>query len=439
MKPNEALIWTLIVALCVADAAKVRHADEVQGNHSNQSGLEASALTKEEPPVTASTRQTNDTSLKSSAPMLNFLFMAYDRLPHKEVWEKFFQANKSGSDFRVLVHCKNATSCREDLANHSLFKLVETVETEYCFGLVSAMNELLREALAEGPGHRNDKFVFISDTTLPVKPFHLVQQQLAHDDRSHFCFFPGHWLEWPHSYGFLNFLSEFYPWHDVQSKQRMAAKHHQWMVLSRQHAEKAVQEDGMFPTLLKELKVNSGLPGTVSGCNDEFWHFNALYAGINVTGVSDTSLVHLEGMAGGDIKYDSDHLQGQCDTFVYWQSKNDGDGKEKQLGSLLEVDAFTHLSHKAGHPCEFTSLGSRSIRALRKSPFLFARKVMPQCTVSGQHRGKQFRDLADAFDTLVFSDEHLDDEDDSQLSLLAEQRAHDEERWLAQSFFSTFW
>ncbi|CAJ1338962.1 unnamed protein product [Effrenium voratum] len=78
MKPNEALIWTLIVALCVADAAKVRHADEVQGNHSNQSGLEASALTKEEPPVTASTRQTNDTSLKSSAPMLNFLFMAYE-------------------------------------------------------------------------------------------------------------------------------------------------------------------------------------------------------------------------------------------------------------------------------------------------------------------------------------------------------------------------
>eukprot|EP00435_Cladocopium_sp_Y103_P065005 s1136_g26.t1 len=59
-------------------------------------------------------------------------------------------------------------------------------------------------------------------------------------------------------------------------------------------AEKAVKADGMFPSLLKELKVNSGLPGTVSGCDDEFWHFNALYSGVNVTGALETA-VHFNG------------------------------------------------------------------------------------------------------------------------------------------------
>ncbi|CAL1156198.1 unnamed protein product, partial [Cladocopium goreaui] len=206
--------------------------------------------------------------------------------------------------------------------NHPIFNLIETVETEYCFGLVSAMNRLLGEALASGPGHRNDKFVFVSDTTLPVKPFKTIQRQLTSDDTSHFCFFPVHWLEWSNTSGLFGFLKDFNPWHDASREtERMALKHHQWMVLSRRHAEKAVKADGMFPSLLKELKVNSGLPGTVSGCDDEFWHFNALYSGVNVTGSLETASVHFNGIAGEDIKYDSHRLQGQCDTFVYWQSE----------------------------------------------------------------------------------------------------------------------
>jgi len=180
------------------------------------------------------------------------------------------------------------------------------------------------------------------------------------------------------------------------------------MVLSRQHAQRAVKEDGMFPSLLRELKVNSGLPGTVSGCDDEFWHFNALYSGVNVTGPLETASVHFNGIAGDDIKYNSNQLQGQCDTFVYWQSGNDGTaGPGKNLGELLEADAFTHLSHKAGHPCEITSLGSRSLRALRESPFLFARKVMKGCSTHGR-----FRDLTDAFDELVFPEVIPPEDDD---------------------------
>lgn len=366
---------------------------------------------------------------ESSSPSVTFLFMAYDRLPHLAIWEKFFHGAQPGKDFRVLVHCKSASKCRHDLRNHPIFNLIETVETEYCFGLVAAMNHLLQEALAIRPGHRNDKFVFVSDTTLPVKPFHLIQRQLTSDDASHFCFFPVHWLEWPKTSGFLSFLKKMNPWYNPShSKERMALKHHQWMVLSRQHAEKAVKEDGMFPSLLEELRVNSGLPGTISGCDDEFWHFNALYAGINVTGSLETATVHLNGIAGEDIHYSAHQLQGQCDTFVYWQSANDGEtGTAKKLGTLLEADAFTHLSHKAGHPCEITSLGSRSLRALRDSPFLFARKVMPDCSVHGR-----FRDLTDAFDALVFPDAIPLEDDDPPVEVVAAS-----EKWM--SFLRFLW
>eukprot|EP00435_Cladocopium_sp_Y103_P063516 s1136_g25.t1 len=135
---------------------------------------------------------------ESSAPTITFLFMAYDAwqisltflydgLPHMAIWEKFFRGGKPGKDFRVLIHCKSASKCRHDFRNHPIFNLVETVETEYCFGLVSAMNHLLGEALASGPGHRNDKFVFVSDTTLPVKPFKTIQRQTRLTSASFLC------------------------------------------------------------------------------------------------------------------------------------------------------------------------------------------------------------------------------------------------------------
>ncbi|CAE7241452.1 unnamed protein product, partial [Symbiodinium natans] len=77
-----------------------------------------------------------------------------------------------------------------------------------------------------------------------------------------------------------------------------------------------------FPNLLSDLGVNH--PGRTSGCSDEFWHFNTLYDGVNVTDLKATSLVHLEGIANGDLQYDAHEPQGQCDTFVYWHSEDSG-------------------------------------------------------------------------------------------------------------------
>merc|ERR1719359_2021137 len=74
--------------------------------------------------------------------------------------------------------------------------------------------------LNAGNGQR-EKFVFISDSTLPVKPFSYIHNQLCSNDESDFCLFPAD--QWG---------SAKVDGHDV-----LMVKHHQWVVLSRAHAE----------------------------------------------------------------------------------------------------------------------------------------------------------------------------------------------------------
>eukprot|EP00931_Biecheleriopsis_adriatica_P073067 TRINITY_DN47427_c0_g1_i1.p1 TRINITY_DN47427_c0_g1~~TRINITY_DN47427_c0_g1_i1.p1 ORF type:complete len:641 (-),score=154.56 TRINITY_DN47427_c0_g1_i1:35-1957(-) len=344
-------------------------------------------------------------------PKVNFLFMAYDSLPHVEAWEKFFQKGIQGVDFRVFVHCKYEDFCKQNLQGHPLFELIPSVETSYCFGLVSAMNKLLHTALGAGPGHKQDKFTFVSDTSVPVKSFRYVYDHLIGTSESSFCFFPQHWMPWSNkSNGITSWFSE---WSVLQigdgdnlTTQRMALKHHQWMTLSREHAVQAVSKDGMFPSLLAELHVNTGLPGTISGCDDEFWHFNALFGGVNVTTAAvNNAEVFVSGVKNGRLRYDSSDLQGQCDTFVYWQDTTDGLGGPVQLlGKKLEVDYYTRMAHKLRHPVEFSSLGRDSIRALRDSGYLFARKVNAGCSVHGSYHGKELVDLAQALDVMIFQE-----------------------------------
>merc|ERR1719401_1716336 len=89
---------------------------------------------------------------------------------------------------------------------------VPTVNTIYCTNLVSAMNKLLEVSLRESaqPG---DKFIFVSESTLPVKPFAAVYAALTKDQASDFCVARAD--QWPMGSGFY------------------IVKHSQWVVLSQ--------------------------------------------------------------------------------------------------------------------------------------------------------------------------------------------------------------
>merc|ERR1719375_1349168 len=75
--------------------------------------------------------------------------------------------------------------------------LVETVPSSHCLDTVTAMVQLLRAATAESASSPRDKFVFVSDSTLPVKPPHEIFHALTEHSGSDICVMPS--FSWGHA------------------------------------------------------------------------------------------------------------------------------------------------------------------------------------------------------------------------------------------------
>merc|ERR1719387_663831 len=93
-----------------------------------------------------------------------------DKVSNLDVWRSFF-ASAPWEQYRAYVHCK-LPSCVNQVSGTPLV-VVPTVPSYYCTDLVSPMNQLVKVALSDGDGLPNeaDKFAFVSDSTLPAKPF----------------------------------------------------------------------------------------------------------------------------------------------------------------------------------------------------------------------------------------------------------------------------
>jgi len=84
------------------------------------------------------------------------------------------------------------------------------------------MAQLLKHAMKEkAPQGRLEKYVFISESTLPAKPWVTVHRALSASENSDFCI--PQVSEWPKA--------------NVNGRQLTFVKHHQWVVLNRKHSE----------------------------------------------------------------------------------------------------------------------------------------------------------------------------------------------------------
>eukprot|EP00933_Yihiella_yeosuensis_P016446 TRINITY_DN14053_c0_g1_i1.p1 TRINITY_DN14053_c0_g1~~TRINITY_DN14053_c0_g1_i1.p1 ORF type:complete len:471 (-),score=84.68 TRINITY_DN14053_c0_g1_i1:81-1493(-) len=344
----------------------------------------------------------NGNKLQAKAKVF-FLFMLRDGILHPEVWESFFAAGEQGIDYEALVHCKNETACRAD-KGLAKFRIIPSVKTEYCTNLVSGMNTLLYHALSLPPGNEHDKFTYVSESTLPAKPFKSVYEQLTSDSNSAFCVQPrSGWPVWSGKSA-------------PESEVRFAVKTSQWMTLSRSHGQalvrRAASDDLQVNQmrLMTDLRLNTLWPGSAYGCLDEFWAFNALTGGVNTSFfkfLANATEVALQAgayeLAGEDLSALSITQQGRCDTFVYWDSDDD-DGNfsnATQLGQAMKADGDTLILRTGewSHPSTLYSIGQDSLIALRKSRYLFVRKVSENCTANGTNKP-----FAEAYKSIVFSD-----------------------------------
>lgn len=318
---------------------------------------------------------------------VHFLFLAVDKVSNLGIWRSFF-SHAPFEMYRAFVHCKLPT-CAAQVAGTPL-QLVPTVPSYYCTDLVSPMNQLLNFALNADPhhSHPNDRFAFISDSSLPAKPFLSIHSTLTTRAGSDFCVFPSK------------------EWADIQDTRsyghvQIVPKHHQWIVLNRAHATKSsmLWARGQMHDLMARFRMNtmrwtyannSFGDGRNFGCLDEFWHLAALFGPLQLGDANRLSHVALPMFSGGPLRIGgTEGWQGACDTFVIWSKYIGAEGgianSFQKLHQSLDTASMPHGGNSQ-RPGWWDKISTHGIRAIRNSEFLFVRKFIdkPWLTDGGE-------------------------------------------------------
>jgi len=305
-----------------------------------------------------------------------FLFTANNTLPNHDVWKAFFRNHKRGEDYEAFLHCQDEAACKDKYADFA--DVINTVKQKYCEDLVSPMLALLEPAvssryLSRGPGigpFHNDLFIFISETTVPVKSFQGVQSlYLSLRGKSSMCIAP--WGTSKHGY--------------VDGG--VAVKHSQWMVLSRGHAALSVNREGQPP---KSRFWEKG-----EGCLDEFWFYYRIFGPLHVgTVLSEENFRDTSAQQFWTALSKVDGLDRRCYTyFDMSQTINDklaiGQGVPHApvfMGmDKAPYDADTERHQTAGKfgPAHFEYLTLKHLREWKQGPLAFIRKVDGMTQIEG--------------------------------------------------------
>lgn len=170
-------------------------------------------------------------------PKLAFLFLTIADVYHEPVWMNFFQGHEDS--YSVYVHSK------VPLSQDSFFKNAEIplkVETSWQ-NTMNAQIELLKAALIDPD---NTKFIFLSESTLPLQTFAEVYETLMQHEGSQFNYYRN-----PHYYRSFSFL-----------KPRSLYKNAQWVVLNRYHAQLMADDDLLLPLMTNDPHDQEHYPST---------------------------------------------------------------------------------------------------------------------------------------------------------------------------------
>lgn len=169
---------------------------------------------------------------------LAFLFLTINSIYHEALWTDFFALHES--QYSIYVHPK------KPLEHDSFFKpfeLSQTVETTWA-NTMNAQIELLKEALKDS---NNEKFIFVSESTIPLQSFDYIYEVLMAHSKSQFFFEPNY--------------------HSVRVWRSIAAddvlKNSQWIVLNRKHAELMVSDTELITHFIASCHDQEHYPSTL--------------------------------------------------------------------------------------------------------------------------------------------------------------------------------
>lgn len=319
-----------------------------------------------------------------------FLFMTMSGIENEAHWQAFFNG-VDWSMYRIFISCKFHDECSQKLAswNPLGLTLVDFVPSYYCVDLVSPMVQLLAQSVAESASHK-DKFVFISESTLPVKPFSVIYNDLMWYQQSDFCVGPSH--DWQQMHLQHNY-------HRNVQQIAYLVKHSQWMVLTPHHAHQLIkswpsvkQGNQWSIPIWHAQPANShanGFPENSSVlprgswnkdmvvCADEWAIFGSIYGAVVDEG---HETIGVPGFSTNILRLNGHSVQGSCRTFVFWGEERYGyysqDGYNLVRQIIYDVATLStcHPTCSGSHPGTFHLVSDRTALAMRHSKFHFVRK-----------------------------------------------------------------
>lgn len=174
-------------------------------------------------------------------PKIAFLFLIISNIYHESYWKSFFRGHEQHCS--MYVHAKNNMPLDSYLAEHAIGHTAPTTWAH----TMQAQIELLREALKDV---ENQKFVFVSESTIPLQSFDTVYNKLNGNNLSRFAFAKNPFtnsqtrnsLPIPTEQQYFNF---------------------QWIILNRSHAQLMVDDREYIETITKYICDNEHYPATL--------------------------------------------------------------------------------------------------------------------------------------------------------------------------------
>lgn len=347
----------------------------------------------------------------SSEKQVAFLFLTVDGLDFEDVWDRFFADVGAYGAYSIYVHrasskeaggrrfaegfggwSRSWSKATTPLSRWGAVEIPQ-VENRWCalFGVEVA---LLHAALQDA---RNQQFVFLSHNTIPLKSFDYVYKQLVVNSpsTSKFCFAEPAFHKMATSETIRNELRRQCVFRDFyRSLSPRILKHHQWVVLKRDHAEIVIQRATEALLLWKETWQYAApdLLNMGEGCSDESVPGTALLLDLEKTERST-----------GNTWVDLSRLgvEQQCLTYVLWrhcftESRLDhSENIAKDLDIVMKHGKFRMLTDREfnffksalkrelnGYPAVFDTLSIEYLWKLVQEGFMFARKFVKELRVT---------------------------------------------------------
>lgn len=202
------------------------------------------------------------------------LFLTRNDVNFPTLWERLL--HETTDQFTVYVHSKEPVH-NSFFQERRIDKIVSTTWSIHC----RAWQNLLQEAL-KSPD--NQKFVFLSESCLPLYPLDHIYVHLMKDDQTHMAFSRPWWR--PDSIREL---------HEINIIHRYG--NNEWIVLNRKHAEIIANDRGIIRIISKYPNDQESYFATllsIYGCLGEVINHSYTYSNWNYATNNGASPYHFE-------------------------------------------------------------------------------------------------------------------------------------------------